>query len=111
MRLGEPRARITIVDDTSRGQACAGNCGVDWSGSGVVSAARQRVRERFGERAELDYVDLTLTADSEAVRRVKAAVQGLPLPVMLANGRPRIAGQFDLRQVMDVIEVNLEAEL
>ena len=35
----------------------------------------------------------------------------MPLPVLLANGRPRIAGEFDIRQLLDVIEAGLEVEL
>jgi hypothetical protein len=111
MRLAEPTTRITIVDDASRAERCAGNCGVDWSQSGVIGPARQRVSERFGDRAALEYIDLPAAVDSESVRKMRAAIQGLPFPVLLANGRPRIAGEFDMRQIIDVIEANLEAEL
>jgi hypothetical protein len=109
--LPEQKTRITIVDDTSRGAECFGDCGVDWSQSWVVNEARRRISERFGDHAEMEYVDLPAVIDSEAVRAMKVAIQGLPLPVLLANGRPRIAGKFDIRQIMDVIEANLEADL
>ncbi len=107
----EPKVRMTIVDDTARAKTCAVDCGIDWSQSETVSVARQRVGERFGDRAELEYIELPAAADNESIRKMKAAIVGLPLPVLLANGRPTIAGEFDIRQIMDVIEVNLEAEL
>jgi glutaredoxin len=110
-RLPEPRVRIAIVSDTSSSQACAAKCGIDWSKPEILGAARQQVVERFGDTASLEYVDLPKSGNTAAVKKMKSAVKGMPLPVLLANGRPHIAGQFDLRQVMDVIEAALEAEL
>lgn len=105
--MPEPRVRITIVDD-STSQTCAANCGTDWSSPEALRTARQDILSRFGDEAKLEYVDLPKATDNEDLRRIKSQVSGLPLPVLLTNGRPRIAGEFDGRQLMDVIEADLE---
>ena len=109
--MPERRVKITIVDDTASPRSCTGNCGTDWSKAESANAARQQISERFGDLAELEYVDLHGAGKNEATARLRATVTGMPLPVLLADGRPRIAGEFDLRQVLDVIEVHLEADL
>jgi hypothetical protein len=108
--LTEPSVLVTIVAD-STSQRCSGNCAGDWSFPDALDLARQRISERFGDRAVLELVDLSSPSDSPHVRKIKASVQGMPLPVLLANGRPRIAGEFDIRQLLDVIEAGLEVEL
>lgn len=109
--MPEPRVKIAIVADPSSSQACAAKCGTDWSKPEILTAARQQVLDRFGDLASLEYVDLPRSGNAAAVKKMKSTVKGMPLPVLLANGRPRIAGEFDFRQVMDVIEAALEAEL
>ncbi len=109
--MPEPRVKIAIVADTASSQACAAKCGTDWSKPEVLGTARQQVIQRFGGLASLEYVGLPNSGNAASVRKMKSTVKGMPLPVLLANGRPRIAGEFDLRQVMDVIEAALEAEL
>jgi hypothetical protein len=114
--LPERKIRITIVDgaagrDCAAARGCAVDCGIDWSKPGQIDAARREVRSRFGDRVSLDYVDLPGAKDSPAVREMKRSLRGMPSPVLLADGRPRIAGEFDLRQLMDVIEVGLEEEI
>ena len=108
--MTEAKIKITIVGDGDD-RTCTGNCGVDWSSLDSLAAARQEISERFGNRAELEYISLLNAKDSGKIRHVKSLVQGMPLPVLLANGKPRIAGEFDTRQLMDVIEADLEAEL
>lgn len=109
--MPEPRIRITIVDDSSGRDACEGNCGVDWSSPEAFGEALEKVAERFGERARLTYVDLPKARESKNLASIRKRIQGMPLPVLLANGKPRIAGEFDTRQLMDVIEADLEAKL
>jgi len=108
--LPEPRVRVTIIDD-SAARSCEGNCGVDWSKPESLAPAREKISERFGDDVRLEYVDLSQATDTGFLREVGLQTKGMPLPILLANGRPRIAGEFDLRQLMDVIEVDLEAEL
>ena len=108
--MPETRVKITILDETASLEACAAHCGNDWAKPESIETARQRIKERFGGMAELEYVDLT-RCGAAAAGKLKAAVEGMPRPVLLANGRPRIAGEFDTRQILDVIEVDLEAGL
>ena len=109
--MPDRKVRITIVDDSASPRTCAGNCGIDWSSSESTNAAREQISERFGGLAELQYVDLHRAGDQPAAAKLRATVTGMPLPVLLADGRPRIAGEFDLRQILDVIEADLEADL
>ncbi len=108
--MTEPAAvKITIVADSSS-QHCSGNCGGDWSFPDALDIARQRVKERFGDRVEIEVIDLPATGDNPGITQIKTIVQDMPFPVLLANGRPRIAGGFDIRQLLDVIEASLEVE-
>lgn len=108
--MPENKLRIIIADSSNK-QVCMGNCGGDWSLPESLEAARQRIHQRYGEKVELAYFDLMDPGDSEDNKRIKEDVQGLPMPVLLADGRPRIAGTFDMRQLLDVIETCLEVEL
>ncbi len=109
--MPEPKVKATIVDDTSSASRCRQGCGIDWSKTGSIEAAREQIRDKFGPRATLEYVDLVAPSKPAAFRKMKSTVKGLPVPVLLSNGRPRIAGEFDVRQILDVIEADLEAGL
>ncbi len=106
-----PKAvRITIIDDSTV-ELCDASCGVDWSLPESVDLARQRMTERFGDRARLEYLDLPKARRTKRLHDIKTRIAGLPMPVLLSNGHPRIAGEFDTRQLLDVIEADLEAEI
>ncbi len=106
-----PRAvRITIIDD-STADLCDANCGVDWSKPEAVDLARERISERFGDRAKLEYLDLPNARRTKRLHDIREKIAGLPMPVLLSNGHPRIAGEFDTRQLLDVIEADLETEV
>lgn len=109
--MPEPKVKITIVDDTSRPSRCTEGCGTDWTRAESIEAARQQIVRKFGRLATLEYVDLVKSTKPAAVKKMKSTVKGMPVPVLLANGRPRIAGEFDIRRILDVIEADLEAEL
>ncbi len=34
--------------------------------------------------------------------------KNLSLPLLLVNGQPRVSGEFDIRQLLDAIEVEIE---
>ena len=107
----QPRpVRITIIDDSTI-ELCDANCGIDWSKPEAVDLARQRISERFGDQAELEYLDLPKARRTKRLHDIKTRIAGLPMPVLLSNGHPRIAGEFDTRQLLDVIEVDLETEV
>ncbi len=50
--------QITIVDD-SKSEKCNAHCGVDWSSPQVIALASQRIRDRFGDKIKLQYLDLS----------------------------------------------------
>jgi len=106
--LPESKLQITIVGDSSR-QACAANCGVDWSSAETLNAVKRQVLERYGHDVSIDYIDISKAADIE-LKRIKPLIDGLTMPVLLVNDKPRIIGEFDSRQLMDVIEIDLEIE-
>jgi len=107
--LSEPDIEATIIAD-SRFKACATECGIDWSAAGNVTLAKMSIKERFGDRARLDYIDLPKATDSQRIRELKPKIQDLPLPLLLINGHPRIYGEFDIRRLLDVIQAEMEIE-
>lgn len=107
--MSEPDIQATIVAD-SRSKPCSAECGIDWSAASSVTLARLRIKERFGDRAQLDYIDLPKVTDSQRIQELKPEIQDLPLPVLLINGHPRITGDFDIRRLLDVIQAEMEIE-
>ena len=107
--MGKRTIQITIVDDSNK-QGCTAGCGIDWSSEEAISLARQRVEDRFGPDAELKYLDLTRTPVSHDTTEWHKFIKdrNLPLPVLLLNGHPRISGEFDIRQLLDAVEVEME---
>lgn len=103
--LSKQDIQIIIVDD-SRMKKCDTSCGVDWSSAEVLILAHQRIRERFGSRVQLKYLDLSQPIDDAL--ELQARIKDLPLPLLTINGHPRISGQFDIRRLMDAIEAEIE---
>ena len=101
--------QITIMDDTGQ-EKCQAGCGEDWSSSEIIGIAKQRIKDRFSDNIQLEYLDLSnMTGESKAaewgqiVRR-----RNWSLPLLVINGAPRLSGQFDIRRLVDAIEVELE---
>jgi len=101
--------RITIVDDT-RKRECDAACGEDWSLPETLALTRQRIKDRFGEKAELKYLHLPgARADHQALEWTRLIRdKNLSLPLLLINGEIRISGQFDIRQLLDAVEAEIE---
>ncbi|MBI4186976.1 MAG: hypothetical protein HY530_05650 [Chloroflexi bacterium] len=97
--------RVVIVDN-SRGEVCDAGCGADWSSAEVIALARQRVRDSFGEGVQLEYLDLAGQPHNAA--ELKRIVGDRALPLLVIDGQARIAGQFDLRQLLDAISTEAE---
>jgi hypothetical protein len=98
----KPRLRLTIVGN---GQAalCEAGCGADWSRPETLAKARQTIRDRFGDRVRIEYVDV---ARKPGKLRLPDSEKSFPL--LLVEGNIRLAGQFDIRQVLDITEAQLE---
>jgi hypothetical protein len=109
MQLANADIKITIVDDSTN-QPCSGSCGKDWSQPEAISAARREIEARFGQRVELEYINLPKAKGISDISHIKTVIRNMPLPVILSNGQPRIAGEFDMRQLMDIIETDLEVK-
>jgi disulfide oxidoreductase YuzD len=99
-----------IIINGPAGQECDVGCGTDWSLTESVELANQQVRNRFGERVHLKYVDLGDRKKDDSLIGWKERIidENLSVPLLVLNGRLRITGNFDIRQMMDVIEAELE---
>ena len=100
---------VAIVDD-SRGEKCEGQCGVDWTLDESRAAARQALGARFGERIELEFLDLSqhLSRPKPPGLLERIQAEGLSLPLLAIEGEPRISGYFDIRMMSDAVEAELE---
>jgi len=107
--LTKPDIQITIVDD-SKGEKCDAHCGADWASAQVIDLAGQRIKERFGDKVKLEYIDLAESmADHHALElKQQFKAKNLPLPLLVINGEPRISGPFDIRQLLDAIDAECE---
>ena len=101
--------QVIIVNDPAR-QDCDASCGTDWSSRDSRELAEEHIRSRFGDRVHLTYLDLTgmEEADSLIEWREKIINENLSVPFLVLNGHLRITGNFDVRQMLDVIEAELE---
>ena len=99
-----------IIIDDSKGEKCDAHCGVDWSSVEAITLSSQRIKDRFGDKIQLEYIDLSKPITN---RHALELIQGiknknLSLPLLLINGEPRISGQFDIRLLLDAINAELE---
>jgi disulfide oxidoreductase YuzD len=101
--------QVTIVDD-SQGVKCDALCGVDWSSTEAVALATERIKDRFGDKVQLKYLDLAKSVTNHRALELSQQVRDkdLSLPLLVIDGQPRISGQFDIRQLMNAIEVEVE---
>jgi len=100
---------INIIDDTSR-RDCDIDCGTDWSSQEAVVLADRQIKSRFGTEMRLEYIDLSRMApdDQAAQWRQTIREKSLSVPLLLIDGKLRIAGQFDTRQIIDAVEAEME---
>ncbi len=102
----KPILEVTILYG-SKGEGCQTECGIDWSSEANLKLAKERVKERFGDRVKLGYFNLLKTEPrSELKKLIKK--EKLDLPALLINWQPRISGDFDVRMLLDVIDAELE---
>ena len=101
--------QITILDDSSR-EECDASCGENWSSPEVIALARQRIKDGFGDKMRLEYLDIARATANRQVLEWSQVIRNksLAVPLLLINGETRIAGQFDIRQLLDAIEAEIE---
>ncbi|MFC1987888.1 hypothetical protein ACFLVH_05040 [Chloroflexota bacterium] len=106
--------QIAIVDDSddSKVKQCDAKCGADWSSVEAIALVSQQIKDRFGEGIKLEYLDLTQTAAEPHTLELRREIKNkdFSLPLLLINGQPRISGPFDIRQLLDSIEAEMEIE-
>ena len=102
-------SQITIVDD-SKGEKCDAHCGVDWSSREAIALASQRIKDRFDDKIQIKYLDLSKAMATHDALEWSQAIENknLSLPLLLINGQLRISGQFDVRQLLEAIEAEME---
>ncbi len=101
--------QINIINDSSQVE-CDVGCGEDWSSPETLTLARQRIKDRFDDKIQLQYLDLSKAMPNHDLLEWNAVIKqkNLPLPLLVVNGQPRISGLFDIRQLLDTIEVEIE---
>ena len=104
--------QITVVDN-SKGEKCDAHCGLDWSSPEAMDFASQRIKDKFGNKVQLEYIDLAKPNTHRRILELEQQVKAknLTLPLLMINSQPRISGQFDIRMLLDVIEAELEIEV
>jgi len=107
--LTEATVTISIINESSR-RDCDAGCGTDWSSPDAVALAARQIKDRFGNEARLEYLDLASGTDDRQVNEWRGAIRerSLSVPLLLINGRLRIAGQFDIRRMIDAVEAEME---
>jgi disulfide oxidoreductase YuzD len=107
--LGDNAIQVTILNDPLR-QDCDASCGTDWSSLQALDQARKQINERFDREIQLTYLDLTKDTTSSDVLKWNDEIESknLSLPLLILNGQLRISGRFDIRQLLDIIEVQIE---
>ena len=105
----KPVIQITILDD-SKGEKCDAHCGVDWSSAETIALASQRIKDRFSNRIELQYLDLAKPMTTRQALKLKRQIRNknLALPLLIINGEPRISGQFDIRLLLDAFDAEIK---
>jgi len=104
-----PSIRVTIIDD-AKAEKCEGHCGLDFTSPQTIEETAELLKNLYGETVELECLDLEEPATSlsypEIVSRIRK--DKLALPVLLINGNLRIAGYFDIYQLQNTIQVEME---
>ncbi|MFC2001101.1 hypothetical protein ACFLUZ_01190 [Chloroflexota bacterium] len=107
--MSEQNIQIVIINDKGAGK-CDASCGVDWSSAEVMALADQQVKARFGDRVQLEYLDLSQPVTHHHVLEWQQRTRNgnLPLPLLIINGELRISGQFDMRLLLDAVDADIE---
>jgi disulfide oxidoreductase YuzD len=109
--LGKDTIQVTIIDNSrQRQEECEAECGIDWSSPEAVALASQRIKDRFGDEIQLAYIDLSKAVANHDALEWNEVIKNknLSVPLLLLNGQLRISGRFDIRQLLDTVEVEIE---
>ena len=72
--------------------------------------AAERINERFGESIVFEFIDLSKAEADNHILETAQEIENknYSYPLLVIDGNPRISGQFDIRQLLDAIEVEME---
>ena len=105
--MAKDAIEITILNN-KRHQECDAGCGPDWSSPETIALAKLRIKDRFGDKIRLAYLDLSETSRDTSAWNREIEEKNLSLPLLLLNGKLRLSGQFDIRQLLDAVEAEME---
>ena len=110
--MSKPHIQI-IIAVKNKSETCEAHCGADWSSAETTALAKKRIKERFGEGIQLEYFDLSEPGSNPHVVELGQLIRSknLSLPLLVINGKPRISGEFDIRQLLDAVEAEIETRL
>ena len=107
----KPAIQVTVVyDSKSKSRGCDADCGIDWSSTEAISLINQRIKERFSDRIESAYLDLSEPSSDRRILELKLTTsnENLLLPLLVINGQLRISGQFDIHPLLDAVDAEIE---
>jgi len=109
LSLNKHTVQITIIDE-SKGEKCDAHCGIDWSSPEAIALATKRIKDRFGDQIQLEYLDLAKPMTNHHASELEQRIRdkNFALPLLVINGQPRISGQFDIRLLLDAIDAEME---
>lgn len=86
---------------------CGGSCSTGGSGPEIEKEANQLAADlkgQYGDKIEVSYIDTDQVGlgSYPVISRVVQA--GYTFPIVAINGKPRLAGGFDLNSVREVLE-------
>jgi hypothetical protein len=93
------KIHIKIIDN-HRKTLCQVECSSDWSQSDVQAQMKTYLQEKFGDQIIVDYSDI-----EDSKQQLKGANK---FPLLIVNGHIRLSGPFDMKQLLDIIETQLE---
>ena len=100
--------RVVIVNH-SGSIRCQVGCGWDWSQPETLKLAEERLRSRYGSQVQLDYIDLARSGSPPlADCQTDEMEEEARFPRLLINSKMKIAGDFDMRMLLDAVEVESE---
>ena len=97
--------RVVIVNH-SGSVHCQAGCGLDWSQPESLKLAEERLQSRYGTEVQLEYIDLARSG--EPFCEAGEVEEEVRFPRLLINGKMKIAGDFDMRMLLDAVEVEAE---
>ncbi len=100
--------RVVIVNNTGSIH-CQVGCGWDWSQPEHLKLAEERLRDRYGSEVQVDYIDLVQSEGLPPADCQTDEMEEEPrFPRLVINGKMKIAGDFDMRMLLDAVEVVAE---